>query len=205
MDVWNGALDDLWPDEEGEPDSGMSYLRALLDEANVQKLIALRLIPDLGAECATALQTDWEMHYRFTFALLAAFAFAPDDPAQWFVDIGLNRQHQKARDVLNNIAIVERRLAVMMSLLPERSAPVEIDSLAREWIKIQLLPGWELGRWVMQLAVGLREADQHAKAASLVKQLPPDSLELLYRYAAALELLTAAGRQAVTEAIERLG
>lgn len=203
MDVWNNALDELWPDEEGEPDSGMSYLRARLDEANVQKLVALRLVPDLGAEYAAALQTDWEMHYRFTFALLAAFAFAPDDPAQWFVDIGLNRQQQKARDVLNNIATVERRLAVITSLLPERSAPVKIDSLASEWIKIQLLPGWELGRWVMQLAVRLSEAEQHAKASSLVKQLPSESLELLHRYAAALERVLAAGRQAVTEAIER--
>jgi hypothetical protein len=196
-------IDDLWPEGADEESAAISYLRGRLSQDSLRQAAALRLAPDLGAECAASLQTDWDWHYRFAYALMAPMIFNPEDPAQWFVDLGINQYPEKARDVLANIAIIERRQDAMASLLPEQATPFQIDSLAYEWIKIQITPGWELARWVMQMAIGLREANQYGKATSLVKQLPAESLQLLHRYAVALELVIAASKQAALEAIDR--
>lgn len=204
MDVWDDLIGDLWPEDKDGDDNSLPYLRNRLDENNMRKAISLRLSSDLGAECAASLQTDWDWYYRFTYSLLAAFAFAPADPAQWFVDLGLNRYREKAIDVLNNIAIAERRQAAMAMLLPKRPAPeTGIESLAREWIFVQAHPEWELARWTMQIAVGLIESKNYSKGYSLIQRLPEASLQLAYRYVAALAQLLVAARQAVTEAMER--
>lgn len=204
MDAWDDLIDDLWPDGANEEGIALSYIRGRLQRDNLRKAAALRLAPDLGSECAASLQTDWDWHYRFTYALFAPLVFNPEDPAQWFVDMGLNRYPQKARDVLRNIAIVERRHAVMTTLLPDQPAePIDMSTAALDWIKVQSNPAWELARWVMQIAIGLSESGNGRNISALLRQLPAEHMNLLFRYAAALELVIAAGKQAALEAIER--
>lgn len=204
MNIWDDLVDGLWPEDPGDEDSAVVYLRKRLDAQEMRQALDAPLLPDLGASFIAAAQNDWAAHYRFTYGLVAAFVFAPEDPAQWFVDAGLNKYHEKARDVLNGIAILERRLDAMTSLLPEPQEPAAaMNSLAREWIIIQANPAWLLARWVMQIAVGLREAGDFSKASDLLRELPKEHVTLLHRYMAALELLVAAGKQAALEAIER--
>lgn len=205
MDVWDDLIGDLWPDDAGDEGVGARYIRNRLNENTLRKALGLRLGADLGAESVGTLQLDWAWHYRFTYSLLAAFAFNPHDPAQWFVDAGLNKYPQKARDVRDNIAVVEQRLAIIVSLLGNRSeTPVlDMDSLIREWMKIQAYPAWVTARWVLQIAAGLRAGGDQIHGAELLKHLPEESLSLVHRYASALEHLLAAAEQAVNEAIDR--
>ena len=204
MDIWDDLLDDLWPEGAEEEGTGITYLRGRLNREKLGKAAALRLSPDLGAECAAALQTDWEWHYRFAYALMAPLIFNPEDPAQWFVDLGLNQYPEKARDLLGNIATIERRQAAMASLLSKHLAELtDVSKMALEWITVQAYPAWGLARWVMQIAVGLAESGDYRQADELIRQLPEEQIRLLARYTAALELVVAAGKQAALEAIDR--
>lgn len=205
MDVWDDLIGDLWPDESSEEDTGARYIRNRLNEKTLRKALGIVPATDLGAESVGTLQNDWNWHYRFTYSLLAAFAFNPHDPAQWFVDAGLNKYPQKARDVRENIAIVQRRLEIIATMLPDRpdTPPMEMDSLIREWIKIQANPAWEPVRWVLQVAVGLRAGGDQIHGQALLRWLPEESLSRIHRYISALEHLLAAAAQAVNEAIDR--
>lgn len=204
MDLWDDLISELWPEGADEEGAAITYLRDRLNPDLLDKATALRLASDLGAECVASLQADWEWHHRFTYALLAPFIFNPGDPAQWFVDLGLNRYPEKARDVLNNIAIVERRQTAIASLLPKRSdIPVDVNEAALEWIKVQAYPAWAVVRWTMQIAVGLEQSDNIMKTHNLLPQLPEEHMNLMTRYVTALELIVAASKQAALEAIDR--
>jgi hypothetical protein len=204
MDIWDDLIDGLWPEDPGDEDSAVAYLRKRLEGPEMRRALDTPLSTDLGARATATMQNDWAAHYRFTYGLIAAFVFAPEDPAQWFVDAGLNKYHQKARDVVDSIAILDQRLEAMASLLPERQEQAAgMNSLAREWIIIQANPAWVLARWVMQVAIGLREAGDKSKAGDLLRELPEEHMTLLQRYRAALEILVAAGKQAALEAIDR--
>lgn len=204
MDIWDDLIDGLWSEDPGDEDSAVAYLRKRLEGPEMRRALDAPLSTDLGARATATMQNDWAAHYRFTYGLIAAFVFAPEDPAQWFVDAGLNKYHQKARDVVDSIAILDQRLEAMASLLPERQEQaVGMNSLAREWIIIQANPAWVLARWVMQVAIGLREAGDKSKAGDLLRELPEEHMTLLQRYRAALEILVAAGKQAALEAIDR--
>lgn len=205
MEIWDDWIGGFWPEEPGAEDSHISYLRKRLDVKVLRQALTMRLSPDLGADCVQTVQTDWDWHYRFMYSLIAAFVFAPEDPAQWFVDAGLNKYPEKARDVVANIAIVERRQAAIYSLLPKRppDSPADLGRVLREWIVVQANPAWVLPRWVMQIAVGLEASGDAYQAGTLLEKLTKEHMNLLVRYASALEVLTGAARQAVTEAIER--
>lgn len=204
MDIWSDLINGLWSEDPGDEDSAVAYLRKRLDAREMRRALDAPLSPDFEVNSIVAIQNDWASHYRFTYSLLAAFVFAPDDPAQWFVDAGLNKYHEKAQGVLSNIAILEQRLEAMHSLLPKPEEPAaEMGSLAREWIIVQTIPAWVLARWVMQIAVGLREAGDYSKASNLLRELPSEHMTLLHRYKATLEILVGAGKQAVMEALER--
>ena len=204
MDVWEDLFDDLWPEGADEEGSAIPYLRGRLNQELLRKAVAQRLAPNLWAEGAASLQMDWNWHYRFTYALMAPIIFSPADPAQWFVDLGLPLYPQKTRDVLSNIAIIERRQATMASLLPKQSVELaDINAAAFDWIAVQAYPTWELAHWVLQIAVGLAESDNYRQAVNLLRELPKEHMNLLVRYRAALEMVVAAGKQAAEEAIDR--
>lgn len=204
MDIWDDLIDGLWSEDPGDEDSAVRYLRKRLDVSEMRRALDASLSPDFEVSSIVAIQNDWASHYRFTYGLLAAFVFAPEDPAQWFVKAGVNKYPEKARGVVNGISILEQRLEAMGSLLPKREEPAaEMVSLAREWIIVQAIPAWVLARWVMQIAVGLREAGDSIKASNLLSELPSEHMTLLQRYLTALELLVAAAKQAVLEAIDR--
>lgn len=205
MEIWDDWIGGLWPEEPGAEDSLISYLRKRLDVKVVRQALTLRLSPDLGADGVHTVQTDWDWHYRFMYSLIVAFVFTPEDPAQWFVDAGLNKYPDKARDVMANIAIVEQRQAAIYSLVPKRppDSSADLGRILHEWVVVQANPAWVLPRWVMQIAIGLEASGDAYQAGTLLQQLPEEHMNLLVRYISAMKVLTVAARQAVTEAIER--
>lgn len=58
MDVWDDLINDLWPDETDEESFAISYLRGRLNRDLLRKSTALRLAPNVWAECAGSLHLD---------------------------------------------------------------------------------------------------------------------------------------------------
>ena len=75
----------MWPEYPGDEDLAVAYLHKRLDAREMRRALDAPLSPDFEAGCIVTIQNDWTSHYRFTYGLLAAFVFAPDDPAQWFI------------------------------------------------------------------------------------------------------------------------
>ena len=205
MDIWNNLINDLWPPDFADDNHVIRYLQKYAQADVLPQAAVFPLKSDLGAADAAALQTAWDEHHRFTVGLLASLIFNPEDPAQWFVAIGLNKNPDKAGVVLTNFRITERRLAHVRSLLPEQPAVKRqtIDELLLEFIKVNANPAWRLSRWILMSAAALSEAGKQANASELLRELKGEPMTLLQRYLEALEQLMFAVEQAITEAIER--
>lgn len=204
MDPWSDLIGDLWPPATAEAEATIRYLRKWVNAADLRRAATFALASDLGGNAAAALQAAWDEHYRFTWVMAAPLVYSPEDPAQWFVDLGLNSDAAKARTVLVNIAIVRRRVGHVARLIsgrPESDTP--LDDLLRELIKIHAFPSWQLARWAFIVAAALMEAGEMTSASQLLRELKGEPLSLLQSYVRAMEQLTAGARQAVTEAMER--